>query len=92
MITDENREPLKDADANLQYRLGPHPYNLPGKHLNIPHPDTGLPTHVTIGKLLDDYNDGLKKNKVRQAHYKLKFNKENKEDIMSYNDIMDYLS
>ena len=92
VITDKNGEPMKDDDGNLQYRLGPHPYDLPGKHLNIPHPDTGLPTHVTIGKLVDDYNDGLEKNKVCQAHYELKFNKEDKEDIMSYNDIMDYLS
>ena len=27
------------------------------KEMLIPHPETGLPTLVTIGKLIDDYDD-----------------------------------
>ena len=50
VITDENRGPLKDVNGNVQYQLGPHPYDLPGKHLNIPHPDTGLPMSAMGGR------------------------------------------
>ena len=92
VITDEDREAKKEENGNIIYWLGPHLHDLPGRNLNITHPDTGLSTHITIGKLIDDYNDGLDKNNVRQAHFKFKFNKDDQENIMSYNDIKDYLS
>ena len=73
------------------YRLRTHPSEICGKNFRLPHPKTGLPTHVTIGKLINDYNEGLKKNAVRQAHFEVKFSKDDKEDIMSYNDIIDFI-
>ena len=51
-----------------------------------------MPTHVTIGKLIDDYDKGLKKNAVRQAYFKDKFSKDDKEYIMPYNDIVNFMS
>ena len=58
----------------------------------MPHPKTGLPTHIQIGKLMDDYKQGLKRNQIRQAHYEVKYSKDDKEDIMSYNDIVEFMS
>ena len=92
IITDKNGKPQKDSNGNVMYRLGPHPSEICGKNFRLPHPETGLPTHVTIGKLIDDYDEGLKKNAVRQAHFEVKFSKDDKEDIMSYNDIVDFMS
>ena len=60
-MKDENRNNRKDADGNLLYQLGPHPDELPGRYLHIPHPEIGLPTHITIRKLIDDYDNALQK-------------------------------
>ena len=92
IITDENGEPKKDENGEIMYMMGPHPEEMPGMNFRIPHPDTGLPTHINIGKLIDDYDEGLSKNKVRQAHYEIKYSKDDKKDIMFYNDIVEYLS
>ena len=56
------------------------------------HPKTSLPTHMTIGKLVDNYDEALSKDKTRQAHFKIKFSSDEKEDIMSYNDIINYMN
>ena len=92
VITDANGEPKKDSDGNIMYRLGPHPDDLPGRNLRIPHPDSGLPSHITIGKMIDDYEKGLEENKVRQPHFEVKFSRDKKEDIMSYNEIVDFMN
>ena len=92
VITDANGEPKRDENGEIMYRVGPHPEELPGMNFRMPDPDTGLPTHITIGKLIDDYDDGLRKNKVRQAHFEVKDNKDDKDNIMSYNDIVEFLS
>ncbi len=92
VITDENGEAKKDSNGNIMYCLGPHPSKICGKNFRLPHPKTGLPTHVTTGKSIDDYDKGLKKNAVRQAHFEVKFSKDDNEDIMSYNDIVDFMS
>lgn len=55
VITDENREPKKDPEGNIMYRMGPHPNELPGSNISVPHPDSGLPSHITIRKLVGDY-------------------------------------
>ena len=34
----------------------------------------------------------IDENKVRQAHFEVEYSRDEKEDIMLYNDIMDYLS
>ena len=65
VITDENGEPKKDSKGNIMHRQGPHPDELPGRNMRIPHPDTRLPSHITIGKLIDDYEKGLEENQVR---------------------------
>ena len=65
---------------------------MPGMNFRIPDPDTGLPTHITIVKLIDDYEDDLRKNKVWQTHFKVKYSKHDKKNIMSYNDIVEILS
>ena len=74
------------------YRYDPHPTDLPGRNLNIPHPNTVLPSHILIGDLLDDYNAELEKNKVQKALFEVKFTKDDIPDITSYNNIMKYLS
>ena len=48
--------------------------------------------YINIGKLIDDYQEGLEKYKFCEAHYEVKYSKDEKEDIMSYNDIMEYMS
>ena len=53
---------------------------------------TGLPTHLTIGKLIDDYDQALQKGRTRQAHFEIKFTTNEKDDIMSYNDIVNYMN
>ena len=65
---------------------------MPDMSFHMPDPDTGSPTHITIGKPIDDYNDGLSKNKVRQSYFVVKYSKDYKEDIMSYNNIVEYMS
>ena len=92
VITDENGNPRKDANGEIMYRLGPHPEDLSGRCLLMPHPETGLATHITIRQLIDDYEKGLSENKVRQAHFNVKYSKDDKKDIMSYNDIVNFLS
>ena len=74
------------------YQLGPRPNDLPGKWLHIPHPETGLQTSITIGKLIDDYGEALKQDPNRQVHFEIKFNRDEKKDIMSYNDIIEYMN
>ena len=46
---DENGNPRKDANGEIMYRFGPHPEDLSGRCLLMPHPETGLDTHITIG-------------------------------------------
>ena len=64
VITDENGKARLNEYGEPLQRLGPHPEDLPGRYLHIPHPETGLPTHITIGKLIDDFDSGLQQNKV----------------------------
>ena len=64
------------------YRMGPQPDEFPGNNLRVPHPDSGLPSHITIGKSIDDYEKGLKENKVWQAHFEVKYSRGEKEDII----------
>ena len=48
---------------------------------------------MTIGRLIDDYDQALKNDKTRQAHFVVKFTNDKKEDCMSYNDnIIDYMN
>ena len=83
VMKDENGNDCRDDNGNLLYQLGPHPNDLPGQYFHMPHPETGLPSHITIGKLIDNYEDALGKDKTRQAHFEIKFSKDEKEDIMS---------
>ena len=92
VILDENGQPKKNANGEVMYRVRPHPDTLPGKNFRIPHPDTGLPTHIVIEKLIDDYKKGLEKYAVCQAHFEIKYSKDNKEEVMSYNDIVEFVS
>lgn len=92
VITDKNREPKKDSEGKPMHRLGPHLEELPGRNMRILHPDMGLPSHIIIRKLIDDYEKGVEENQVWQAHFEVKYSRDEKEDIMSYNDIIDYLS
>lgn len=58
----------------------------------MPHLKTGIPTHMTIGKLIDDYDKATNNDKTRQAHFEIKFTTYQKEDIMSYNKIVNYMN
>ena len=91
VITNANGEPKRDENGEIMYRVRPHPEELSGMNFRIPDPDTGLPTHITIDKLINDYDDGLRKNKVRQSHFEVKYSKDDRDDIMSYNDIVEFL-
>ena len=85
LMKDENRNDQRDEYGNLLYQLGPHPDNLPGKCFHMPHPKTSFPTNMTIGKLIDDYDQTFQTNKIRQAHFKVIFTTNKKEEIMPYN-------
>ena len=91
-MKDENRNDQHDESGNLVYQLGLHPDDLPGQYFHMPHPKTGLPTHMMIGKFIDDYYQALHKDKTRQAHFKIKFTMDEKNDIMLYNDIVNYMN
>ena len=91
-MKDENRQDRCDAKGNLMYLLGPHLEDLPCRYLHILNPKTGLPTHITVGKLLDDYDDTLKKHPNYQAQYEIKFSKDEKENVMSYNNTVDHMN
>lgn len=91
-MKNENRNNYRNADGNLMYQLGPHLDKLPGRYLNIPHPETGLPKHVTIGKLIEDYDDALQQHPDYQAYFEIKYTRNDKDNIISYNDIVNYLN
>ena len=48
--------------------------------------------HVIVGKCLDNFDTEVEKNEVRKMRYKVKYTKDDKEDIMTYNEIIDYMS
>ena len=91
-MNDENGNDRWDENVDLLYQLGPYPDDLPGQYFFMLHPKTGLATHMTIGKLVDDYDQALRKDKTRQAHFEIKFTSDEEEDIMSYNDIINYMN
>ena len=92
IMKNKNRNNCKDADGNLMYQLSPYPDELPGRYLHTLHPETSLPTHVTIGKLINAYDNTLQKHLDRQAHFEIKYTKDDKDNILSYNDIVNYLN
>ena len=73
-----------DKNGSLLYQFGLHPHDLPGKYFFIPHPETGLPTLMTICKLIDDYDDEHQRDKTRQDHFEVHFTTDEKDNIMSY--------
>ena len=91
-MKDENGNDRRNGKGNLVYQLGPHPDDLAGQYFHMPHPKTDLPTHLTIGRLIDDYDQALHKDRTRQAHFEVKFTRDEKDDIMSYNDIVNYMN
>ena len=54
---------------------------LMGRHLHISHPETGLPTHVTIEKLIDNYDELLQQHPYQQVYLKIKYTRDDKDDI-----------
>ena len=92
VMKDNNSNDQSDSFVNLLYQLGPNPDDLSGQYFHMSHPKTTLPTHMTIGKLIDDYDEALQNDKTRQAHFQIKFTTKEKKDIMSYNDIVDYMN
>ena len=92
VITDEKGEPKRDEQGEIIYRIVPHPEEILGMTFCVTDLETGLPTHITIGKLIDDYEDDLSKNKVQHANFEVKYSKDDKEDMMSYNNIVEFLS
>lgn len=91
-MKDENRNHGCDEDGNLLYQFGAHPDDLPGQYFHMAHSTTGLPTNITVGKLIDDYDQALHKDKTRQEYFEIKFTSDKKEDIMSYNNIVYYMN
>ena len=59
-MKDENGNNQRDKHGNLLHQLRPHPDELPDRWLHVPH-KTGLPTSITVGKLIDDYGEALQK-------------------------------
>ena len=66
VMVDKNSEPKKDKKGELLYETGPHPSNLPGKVFLQPGKDTNLPTHMTVGECLDNFDTKPKNNEVRK--------------------------
>ena len=56
VMIDENGDQRTDENGNLLYEIGPHPNDLPGKIFLQPDKDTNLPTHMTVGECLDDFD------------------------------------
>ena len=73
VMVDENGEPRKGEKGELLYETGPHPNDLPGKVFLQPDKDTNLPTHMTVGECLDDFDTKLKNNEVRKIRCKVRF-------------------
>lgn len=69
--TDENCDPKKDSNTEMIYIIVPHLDKIPGINFCMPDPATILLTHIAIGKLINNYKDGLSKNKVWQGHFEV---------------------
>ena len=65
---------------------------MPGQRLLVPDEANNLPIHVIVGKYLDNFDTEVEKDEVRKMRYKVKYTKDDKEDIMTYNEIIDYMS
>lgn len=92
IMLDGNDMPRTDENRKTLYETGPHPNNLPGQRLLCPDEDTNLPPHLIVGECLDNFDAELEKNEVRKMSYKVKYTKDDHEDIMIYNEIVDYMS
>ena len=57
-----------------------------------PDKDTNLPTQLTVGDCLDDFDTRLKNNEVRKMRFKVRFTCDDQEDIMTYNEILDFMT
>lgn len=72
VMKDENGNNQWEEHCNLLYWLGLHPGDLPGKWIHIPH-KTGIPTSMTVGKLIDDYWEALQQDPYCKTHFMIKF-------------------
>ena len=47
---------------------------------------------MTVGECLDDFDTRLEKNEVRKMRFKVRFTRDDQEDIMTYNEIVDFMT
>ena len=47
---------------------------------------------MTVGECLDDFDAKLENNEVRKMRFKVRFTRDDQEDIMSYNEIVDFMT
>ena len=47
---------------------------------------------MTVGECLDDFDTKLKNNEVRNMRFKVRFTRDDQEGIMSYNNIVDFMT
>ena len=47
---------------------------------------------MTVGECLDDFDTRLEKNEVRKMRFKVQFTRDDQEDIMTYNEIVDFMT
>ena len=91
-VKEETTNNYRDVDGNLAHQLCYYPVELLGRYLYIPHPKTGVPTHVIIGKLINNCDYALKQHPGYQAFFEVKYTIDNKDGILSYDDIIIYLN
>ena len=91
VMVDKNRNPRKDKKGELLYESGIHPNDLPGKVFLQPDKGTNLPIHMTVGER-DDFDTKLENNEVQKIRFKIRFTRDDQEDIMSYNKIVDFMT
>ena len=47
---------------------------------------------MTIGECLNDFDNKLENNEVQKIQFKVRFTKDVQDDIMSYNEIVDFIT
>ena len=70
-----------DENGKLLYEARLHPNDLPGKIFLQPDKKTNLPTHMTEGECLGGFDANLENNDVHNIYFKVRFTKDDQEDI-----------
>ena len=47
---------------------------------------------MTVGECLDDFDTRLENNEVRKMRFKVRFTRDDQEELMTYNEIVDFMT